>query len=238
MKYRVESFALGDRDCWVCLPGEGPLEGGYPLIVMATDGEMMTTPPPILAALEEISDEKAPVLAGFASDDWDREFTPWPAPALGKKNEPFSGEGAKTLAWLLGDFLPHLEAVYPVSGKRAARSILGYSLGGLFALWSFLESGAFGGCASCSGSLWYDGWMEYAAGKEIQPNSRIYLSLGRAEKKARNPRMAKVGDVTRAYAETLEKNPNVEESALAWHEGGHFQDVTQRIQEAVLWLAK
>ena len=62
----------------------------------------------------------------------------------------------------------------------------------------------FGRVASVSGSLWFDGFMDYMR-SSVPPNGlrRIYLSLGDREKNARNQRMAAVEDCTRQTAELL-----------------------------------
>ncbi|MDL2233315.1 alpha/beta hydrolase [Ruminococcaceae bacterium OttesenSCG-928-L11] len=238
MECAIHPFKTEGRNCWVCAPASIADGMRLPLVVMVVGAETTAMLPTILDQLEQADKHTPFLLAGFESGDWDRDLTPWPAPPLFRGREPFGGEGASTLRWLMDAFLPVLTANWPVSPHRRDRSLLGYSLGGLFALWASLESGAFGGCASCSGSLWYDGWMEYTRRQDIRPDSRVYLSLGRGEEKARNPRMAAVGDATRRCADWLAANPNVAESALVWHDGGHFRDVEKRLAHGLLWLTR
>ena len=241
MKYEVRSFELDGINCWGCVPNSISDKEPLPLVIMPAEAEMTAMLPKILSAVELAIEEGCCnpfVLAGFESADWDEDFSPWEAPAISKKGKAFSGGAARTLDWLRHTFLPMIESTYPLLPGTENRSILGYSLGGLFSLWSFLESGMFGGCASCSGSLWYDGWMEYALERDVPANSRVYLSLGLAEEKARNSRMATVGDITRMYAELLKDDSNIRETTLVWHIGGHFQDVQERLTDALLWLIK
>lgn len=241
MSFQINSFDIDDKGCWLCIPEHMKDEKKLPLIIMPGEAEMRDMLPQIFETVyPAILDGrcKSFVLAGFESSDWNRDFSPWPAPALSRKSEAFAGKADETLAWMLGTFLKKIESAYPVLPKRDGRAILGYSLGGLFALWAILKSGQFSGAASCSGSLWYNDWMDFAMSYRFLPESRIYLSLGRSEEKARNPRMAAVGNVTRAYAEMLKNDANVLESTLVWHEGGHFQDVPERLTDAMLWLMK
>ena len=62
--------------------------------------------------------------------------------------------------------------------------ISGYSLAGLFSLYSLHELDL-DGAISVSGSLWQEGWLEYLKNHPIK-NKRIYLSLGSKEHKTRN----------------------------------------------------
>ncbi len=169
--------------------------------------------------------------------DWHRDYTPWPAPPLSAKNEPFAGQAGILKDWLLSHWLPEIQRQFSPAPDEAY--LIGYSLGGLCALWLMLETGGFKGCASCSGSLWYDGWMDYMRAHPLKRlDSRVYLSLGTKEEKARNPRMAAVGDATRAAHALLQDDPRMSETALAWHDGGHFTDVTERIAQGILWLMR
>lgn len=170
--------------------------------------------------------------------NWNRDYSPWPAPPLSAQDQPFPGEAKSTLAWLTKHLAelqqPALDGVGPEQ-----RYLLGYSLGGLCALWLLHECDLFAGCASCSGSLWYDGWIGYLQTHTVSnPNSRLYLSLGKKEEKARNPRMATVGEATKTTYALLRQDKNVAETTLQWHEGGHFTDIPQRLAQAVLWLMR
>ena len=56
--------------------------------------------------------------------------------------------------------------------------IMGYSLAGLFALWAMYQTDIFAGCATCSGSMWYPGFVEYVNSQPTLANKQIYISLG------------------------------------------------------------
>ena len=89
--------------------------------------------------------------------DWEIDFTPWPAPTL-QGGRPFAdgsvlGGAPAFLRWVEGELLPALAAQFALN--PAQNSILGYSLGGLFALWAVCRCSSFFQCAS-SATRWAD----------------------------------------------------------------------------------
>jgi len=90
--------------------------------------------------------------------DWNRDFSPWPAPKVFSKGDDFSGGGDAYLAALVQK-IPLWEKEWGVTPLW--RGIAGYSLSGLFSLYALTKTGIFSRCGCFSGSLWYPGWMEY-----------------------------------------------------------------------------
>lgn len=172
----------------------------------------------------------------FETTDWNGDFSPWRAPAA-FGNESFAGKAPETLLWLTDSLIPKLEKenIIPEGGKKY---IAGYSLSGLFALWAFLESDLFDGAASCSGSLWLPGWMEYMESHGRSRDGTVYLSLGTKEEKTRNAAMSAVGDNTRESYARLERDAHISRITLEWNEGGHFANTTDRLVKGMLWLLK
>ena len=115
-------------------------------------------------------EECSHTLIACQSADWDRDYSPWPAPPVFGK-QGFAGQGEQTLAKIRAFFTQDGAAERP-------RAIGGYSLAGLFSLWALSQDAGFAGVASCSGSLWYPGWAEYAAQARYPQGSCVYLSLG------------------------------------------------------------
>ena len=112
----------------------------------------------------------------------------------------------------------------------------GYSLAGLFALWSaYQESCAvkFAAAAGMSPSVWFPGWLEYMKTKQIQ-TKRVYLSLGDREERTRNAAMRQVGQNIREM-DSCYKNSEKIECVLEWNKGNHFQDVDVRCGKGFLW---
>lgn len=167
----------------------------------------------------------------YEVEDWNADFSPWEF-KLNKKMS-FSGGGRSTLNWLVNECVPYCEKEYGLTGERI---LCGYSLAGLFSLWVFYESQAFGGVISCSGSLWFGGWISYAESHTAPQNSSVYLSLGDREEKARDRIMATVGDCTRRQYELVCADKNVSRHILEWNDGGHFNEPEKRIAKGIKWM--
>lgn len=172
-------------------------------------------------------------LIAYCAKDWNRDFSPWPAPDCGTGE--FPGGGKDTLRWLEENLVPQIRARY---GPERAIYPMGYSLAGLFSLWAACESDSFAGAVCCSGSLWYPGWADYAAGHGFCRPAKVYLSLGGREEKSPNPYMARVGECTRVQERLLEADPHVEASILEWNSGGHFADSGKRLAKGMSWICR
>lgn len=174
------------------------------------------------------------LLTACLVNDWNDELSPWRADGI--KNQVFSGHGQLTLDWLRDKCIPYLRERWGTDDT--AMMVGGYSLAGLFSLWAFHELGIFRGVASCSGSLWYPGWMEYACGHAAPSGSRVYLSLGSREEKARNPVLAQVGEATRASYARYSSDSRVTISVLEWNSGNHFAEPERRMLKGFAWLLR
>ena len=163
--------------------------------------------------------------------DWNQELAPWVAPPVYGKI-PFGSGAAETLKVIEDGVIPEMQQRFD-SLKGADVIIGGYSLAGLFALWSGYESTMFKAVAAASPSVWYPGWMEYA-GHRNPKAERIYLSLGDAEAKTKNPVMATVADNINSLYEMLKGFPDIK-SFLEWNEGGHFKEPALRTAKAFVW---
>ena len=171
------------------------------------------------------------LLAAVPTADWFRELSPWPGPApFGRQD--FGGGVADTLHLLTDALIPALTAAY-APAKDAAWMLGGYSLAGLFALWTASRTDRFTGVAAASPSVWFPGFVEYLRGHEIQCPS-VYLSLGDREGKTRNPVMAAVGGCIRETEELL-KARGVR-TLLEWNPGNHFRDAGLRTAKAFAWI--
>lgn len=184
--------------------------------------------------LESHVDKKSYVIIAFESSDWNRDFSPWKAPAVFGR-EGFEGGASETLSWLKDECIPYVEKTY-LHGSCTKNFIAGYSLSGLFSLWAFYTSGVFAGAASVSGSLWFPGWMEFARKSSAPKESVVYLSLGDREEHIKNQIMARIGDATREMDELLKRDGNVIKHTLEWNIGGHFNEPEVRTAKGMAWL--
>ena len=185
--------------------------------------------------VRQLLHEPKPVLAAIEGADWDRDLSPWAAPAVFRDAPDFGGKAAEHLNFLLETLIPLTEAAVPYPIQK--RGIAGYSLDGLFAVWSLYQTDCFDACATMSGSLWFEGFTDYALEHPISSNvKRVYLSVGEREKNTKNPRMARVEDATRETEKILRERGISTKFEL--NPGGHFRDVPQRIARGIDFITK
>ena len=182
--------------------------------------------------IEENTDRNFSLVA-FKIEDWNSELTPWEMPLLrGKGN---FGDGATgTLEFIKNDLIPALSECIN-TGNNGIKYILGgYSLAGLFSLWSGYQTDIFEGIAAVSPSVWYKKWIEYVEA-EKPLSEKIYLSLGDTEEKTKHQILSKIGDNIRKQHEILENSGNVK-TVLEWNEGNHFKNPDIRTAKGFLWV--
>lgn len=197
-----------------------------PLIVLNTFGDEGKR---VLDTLLQMTDADFS-LAAVSDIDWGREMSPWP---YDDGRNAFAGGADAFLEELTGDIVPRAEGMMSMHPSR--RFIAGYSLAGLFAIYSLYRTDMFSGAVSASGSLWYPGFAEFAEKNDpVRMPDRIYLSLGDRESKTRNPVMATVGQRTeelcglyasKGIGTVFESNP-----------GNHFRDPELRTAKGMAWI--
>ena len=149
--------------------------------------------------------------------EWGDALTPWPAPALRPGEQGFGGHADETLALFA-------VALDQAPGPHA---ICGYSLGGLFALYAFVREPRLAACACLSGSVWYEGWVDWLRNNAPDCAGRYaYLSVGKKEKRAGLP-FRHVEEDLSACAEILHDRGCEVDVALG--PGSHMQHVTERL---------
>ena len=169
----------------------------------------------------------------IAIHDWQREMSPWYAPALSKGGEAFSGGADAYLESLLSAILPW--ATERIHGKASFIGIAGYSLAGLFALYALYKTDVFTRVASMSGSLWFPGIKEFCKenAMKILPE-KLYLSIGDKESKTRHPILKTMQENTEDLLKHF-KSMGIE-TTYEVNSGNHFQDVNLRCAKGILEL--
>ena len=155
-------------------------------------------------------------------ENWNDELSPWEAPPVFGK-DGFGGQAEETLKKML-ELTVDKSKIYYIGG---------YSLAGLFALWSAYQTDIFKGVAAASPSVWFPEFTDYMRAHDVKTES-VYLSLGEREEKAKNPVMASVGDRIRE-AEVILSDKGIKE-ILEWNPGNHFTDAGLRTAKAFAWL--
>ena len=182
--------------------------------------------------IEENTDRNFSLVA-FKIEDWNSELTPWEMPLLrGKGN---FGDGATgTLEFIKNELIPALSEYTNTENKEIKYILGGYSLAGLFSLWSGYQTDIFEGIAAVSPSVWYKKWIEYVEA-EKPLSEKIYLSLGDTEEKTKHQILSKIGENIRKQHEILEKSENMK-TILEWNEGNHFKNPDIRTAKGFLWV--
>ena len=149
--------------------------------------------------------------------NWGDALTPWSAPALRPGERDFGGRADATLASLA-------ELLDRTPGPHA---ICGYSLGGLFALYAFVREPRFSACACLSGSVWYEGWVEWLRANASDCVGRYaFFSVGKKEKRAGLP-FRHVEEDLASCADILREHGCRVDVTLG--PGNHMQHLAERI---------
>ena len=171
-------------------------------------------------------------LIAIKIEDWNKELSPWQAPAVFGP-EPFGAGAPETLEFIQYRLLPHVFSEYLQSAEIPV-ILGGYSLAGFFSLWSSYQTNIFSAAAAVSPSVWFPGWMEFAQSHKSQAE-HVYLSLGDREEKTKNRVMSAVGDCIRSQQKLLAAQGT--DNTLEWNKGNHFMEPDIRCAKGFIWCA-
>ena len=223
---KKETIQIEDRRCVIYMAGQPER-----LLIQPIDDHDLEVLDNEVAIMKGLT-QKSFVMVAFEIKDWQRELTPWAAPAVFGK-VPF-GDGAEhTLSFVKKVLLPELQKRQIYDADTMKCLIGGYSLAGFFALWSCYQTPMFQGVAAVSPSVWYPDWMSYAENHKPLA-SFVYLSLGDKEERTKNPVMARVGECVRRQNELLAAQDI--NTILEWNQGNHFQHTDERTAKGFAWL--
>ena len=177
--------------------------------------EKRGAPPFVLAAVERVN--------------WSDDMTPWPMETA-KWEANCAGLADLYIETLEKEIVPAVLA--QLNFKPTFCAIAGYSLGGLFAVYSLFRTPLFRRAASASGSLWYPAIVDFVEAHDLCGYTDfVYLSYGNREVKARNKRGKDLLPNTAAVMTALEakgvrvlfeKNP-----------GNHFYQANERMAKGI-----
>ena len=164
---------------------------------------------------------------------WNQELSPWAVETVVSRDDRFTGGAPELLPLLTGEVVPQVENL--LDAPPAWRCLAGYSLAGLFAVWTAYQCDLFTRILSASGSMWYPGWLEYAT--EHEPAvvlQGVYLSVGDKESTSRNAVLQTVGERTQALA-ALMAGRGIP-SKFEINPGNHFKNPPLRVVKGINWL--
>ena len=164
---------------------------------------------------------------------WNQELSPWPVETVVSKDDNFSGGAGLWLPVLTDEVVPQVERL--LDAPPTCRLLAGYSMAGLFAVWTAYQTDLFTRILSASGSMWYPGWLEYAREHQTAvPLRGIYLSVGDKESTSRNAVLQTVGERTRAIADLMASRGIPSKFEL--NPGNHFKNPPLRVVKGIHWL--
>ena len=174
-------------------------------------------------------------LAVVSDIDWNDEMTPWECPPMFKGDSPCTGGADGYIRKLEEKIVPAI--LDEMAAKPEYIAIAGYSLGGVFAIYSLYKTDIFSRVVSASGSMWFPGFLDFVRKNEmlVKPE-RVYFSLGDKEAKTRNQMLRTVEDNTKEICELI-KNNGIE-SIFEMNEGNHFKDADLRLAKGIKWICE
>ncbi len=164
---------------------------------------------------------------------WNQELSPWSVETVVSRDDRFTGGAPELLPLLTGEIVPQVEQL--LDTPPAWRMLAGYSLAGLFAVWTAYQTDLFTRILSASGSMWYPGWLEYATEHQLVADVQgIYLSVGDKESTSRNAVLQTVGERTQAVAALMTERGIPSKFEL--NPGNHFKNPPLRVVKGIKWL--
>ena len=162
--------------------------------------------------------------------DWNHDMSPWYMPSICSKEKFFSGGADEYLRLLIDEILPKAKEL--IEGEPEFTGIAGYSLAGLFAVYTMYKTDVFDRVACMSGSLWFSDFIEYCKRNEYKRlPDKIYFSLGDKEANTRNPVLKTVQDKTIELSEYFKNLGS--EVIFELNPGNHFTDTVLRSAKGI-----
>ena len=166
------------------------------------------------------------------------EYTPWPAPSIYSGQAPFTGKTDEYLKDVTETIIPWFCKENGLDFPAEKRGIVGYSLGGAAALYSFMKQGFFGHLGMCSGSVWYPGLIDRLKECALPITSGcVYLSMGDREQtdflKEFSNLNRQVKEIKTIFERKLD-NPTCVK--FEWSSGEHGDNIPARLAQAMFYL--
>jgi len=166
---------------------------------------------------------------------WDSEMSPWDCPPISKTDFPCTGGADEFLSMMIEDILPKAEE--NIKGTPVWRGITGYSLAGLFAVYSIYQTDLFTRVASMSGSLWFPGLTDYIYTHDfkVQPE-HVYFSLGDKESKTKNSYLCTTQEKTSEIQAYYDKKGI--DCVFVLNPGNHYVNGDKRTAAGLDWILR
>ena len=179
------------------------------------------------------------ILVTISNINWNNDMSPWYMNKLYQSEDDYLGKADEYLNLLTNSIIPTITNIINNELHKEITDyiIAGYSLAGLFALYSIYKTNIFNKVISCSGSLWYPNFTNYVKENNyLNKPKKIYFSLGNKESNTKNELLKTVKDKTIDLVDHY-KNKGID-TIYEENIGNHFQDVTKRIARGINWILK
>ena len=181
--------------------------------------------------IEKLTDKDFSLLTIYVSD-WNNDLSPYVASSIFKGISDFKGNADSFLDYVLNLIK---KVVLEEKVKPIYKALIGYSMAGLFAVYTLFKTNEFLKVGSVSGSLWYPLFIEFVKNNEVlQGISTFYMSLGDKEKKTSNKIMSQVETNSLIIFERIK--PQFNNSKFELNSGNHFKDEDLRIAKCISYL--
>ena len=172
-------------------------------------------------------------LVAISDLDWNHDMVPWDSPPAFKNADPCTGGADDYLRLLTEEIIPAAEK--KITGVPCWRGIAGYSLAGLFALYSIYQTDLFSRVGSMSGSLWFPGMKEYIFSHEPKRRpDHMYISLGDKKSKTRNTVLQSVQKNTEEI-HAFNQARGID-TVFHLNSGNHYEHAAERTAAGIAWL--
>ena len=177
------------------------------------------------------------VFVAISNINWNDDLSPWYMKKIYSKDTDYAGKADEFLNLITERVIPQIETRVLKNSKITPEyySIIGYSLAGLFAIYSGFKTDKFKKIASISGSMWFDNFENFVRKNNISSNvEKIYFSLGNKEKQTNKKKKKKVEEKT-IEIEKMISSKGVS-TTLQFNNGNHFTNPEERFAKAIKWL--
>lgn len=172
-------------------------------------------------------------LVAISDLDWNHDMVPWDSPPAFKNADPCIGGADDYLRILTEEIIPTTEK--KITGVPSWRGLAGYSLAGLFALYSIYQTDLFSRVGVISGSLWFPGIKEYIFSREPKRwLDCMYFSLGDKESKTRNAVLKSVQQNTEEI-HAFYQGKGID-TVFQLNPGNHYNHAAERTAAGIVWM--
>lgn len=165
--------------------------------------------------------------------NWNDDLSPYFAKSIFDNAPDFKGEADNFLNYLTNTLISKVCNENEINPSYFM--LVGYSMSGLFSIYSLYKTNYFKKIGSVSGSLWYPGFLDFInKSKTVKNVSTLYMSLGDKEKHTKNIYMKKVEENTLEIFELIKQE--FINAKFEFNTGNHFQDESLRIAKCIKYL--